>query len=79
MQREIMFNFSDPACGIQAIKFFHLNSGRLEVSKKVGSMRTLVMGRVMVILIGWFCKRGRVRGTAHEVVKWGPLRRRVSR
>jgi hypothetical protein len=34
-------------------------------------MRTLVMGRVMVILIIWFFRRGRVMGMAHEVFKGG--------
>jgi hypothetical protein len=34
-------------------------------------MRTLVMGRIMVILIIWFFRRGRVLGMAHEVFKGG--------
>ena len=38
---------------------------------KVGNMRTLVMGRVMVILIIWLFRRGRVLGMAHEVFKGG--------
>jgi hypothetical protein len=32
-------------------------------------MRTLVMGRVMVFLIGWLFRRGRVQGMAHQLVK----------
>jgi hypothetical protein len=71
MQREIMFHLGDPACGIRAIKFVHLNSGRAEVLIKVGSMRTLVMGRVMVILIRWLFKIGRVLGMTHKVSKHG--------
>jgi hypothetical protein len=51
MQREIMFHLGDLACRISSIKFVHLDSKRVEVSRKVGSMRALVMGRVMVILI----------------------------
>jgi hypothetical protein len=43
----------------------------MEVSRKVCSMRTLVMGRVTVILIRWLFRRGRVLGMAHEVVKGG--------
>jgi hypothetical protein len=34
-------------------------------------MRTLVMGRVMVFLIVWLFKRGRVFGTSHQLVKCG--------
>jgi hypothetical protein len=34
-------------------------------------MRTLVMGRVMVILIRWLLRRGSVLGTTHEVFKGG--------
>jgi hypothetical protein len=71
MQREIMFHLGDPSCVIQSIKFVHLNSGRVEVPIKLGSMRTLVMGRVVVILIRWLFKRGRVLGTTHEVFKGG--------
>jgi len=71
MQREIMFHLGDPTCGIRSIKCVHLNSKRAEVSRKMGSMRTLVMGRVMVILIRWFFRRGRVLGTTHEVFKGG--------
>jgi hypothetical protein len=67
MQREIMFHLGDPSYGIRSIKFVHLNSGREEVSIKVGSIRTLVMGRVMVILIRWFFIRGRVWGMSQEV------------
>jgi hypothetical protein len=37
----------------------------------MGSMMTLVMGRVMVILIIWLFRRGRVMGMAHEVFKGG--------
>jgi hypothetical protein len=40
-----------------------------KVSRKVGSMRTLVMGRVMVILIIWLFRRGRVLEMTHEVFK----------
>jgi hypothetical protein len=32
-------------------------------------MRNLVMGRVMVILIRWLFRRGRVLGMTHEVFK----------
>jgi hypothetical protein len=71
MQREIMFHLNDPACGIQAIKFVHLNSGKAEVSRKVDSMRTLVMGKVMFFQIGWFFRRERVHGMTHELVKCG--------
>jgi hypothetical protein len=67
MQRKIIFHLGDPACGIRSIKFVHLNFGREEVLRKVGSMRTLVMGRVVVILIRWLFRRGRVLGMAHEV------------
>jgi hypothetical protein len=69
MQREIMFHLGEPSCGIQSIKFVHLNFGRVEVSIKVGSMRTLIMRRVMVILIRWLFIRGRVLGMTHEVFK----------
>jgi hypothetical protein len=41
----------------------------MEVSQKLGSMRTLVMGRFMVILIRWLFRRGRVLRTYHEVFK----------
>jgi hypothetical protein len=34
-------------------------------------MRTLVIPRVMVILIRWFFKRGRVLETTHELFKGG--------
>jgi hypothetical protein len=51
MQREIMFHLGDPSYRISSIKFVHLNSRRAEVSGKFSSMRALVMGRVMVILI----------------------------
>jgi hypothetical protein len=71
MQREIMFHLGDPTCGILSIIFVHLNFGRVRVSRKVGSMRNLVMGRVMVILIRWLFRRGRVLGTTHEVFKGG--------
>jgi hypothetical protein len=71
MQREIMFHLGDPSCGIRSIKCFHLNYGRAKVLRKLGRMRTLVMGRVVVILIIWFLRRGRVLGRAHEVVKGG--------
>jgi hypothetical protein len=40
----------------------------VEVSGKVGSMRALVMGRVMFILIRCLFRRGRVLGTSQEVV-----------
>jgi len=69
MKREIMFHLGDPTCGIGSIKFVHCNSGRGEVSRKLGSMRTLVMGIFMVILIRWLLRRGRVLGTTHEVFK----------
>jgi hypothetical protein len=67
MQREIMFHLGDPNYGIRSIKFVHLNYGRVEVSRKVGSVRNLVMGRVMGILIKWLFRRGRVLEMAHEV------------
>jgi hypothetical protein len=34
-------------------------------------MRTLVMGRVMVILIRWLFRRGRILEMTHEVFKGG--------
>jgi hypothetical protein len=34
-------------------------------------MRTLVMGRFMVILIRWLFRRGRVLGMTHEMFKGG--------
>jgi hypothetical protein len=34
-------------------------------------MRTLVMGRVMVILIGWLFRRERVHGMTPQLVKCG--------
>jgi hypothetical protein len=67
MQREIMFHLGDPTYRIRSIIFVYLNFGRAEVLGKVGSMRTLVMGRVMVILTRWLFRRGRVLGTAQEV------------
>ena len=71
MKREIMFHLGDLACGILSIKFVHLNYWRVEVLRKVGSMRTLVMGKEMVILIRWLFKRVRVLGMTHEVFKGG--------
>jgi hypothetical protein len=68
MQREIMFHLGDLICRIQSIKFVQLNSRRVEVLGKVGSMRTLVMGRVIVILIRWLFRRGRVWGMSQEVL-----------
>jgi hypothetical protein len=69
MQREIIFLLSDLAYGIEAIKFVHLNSGKVQVSRKVDGMRTLVMGRVIVFLIERLFRRGRVRGAAHQLVE----------
>jgi hypothetical protein len=34
-------------------------------------MRTLVMRRVLVFLIGWLFRRGRVQGMPHQLVKCG--------
>ena len=62
-----MFHLGDPACSIRSIKKIHLNSRRAKASGKVGSIRALVMGSVMVILIRWLFRRGRVLGMAHEV------------
>jgi hypothetical protein len=64
-----MFHLSDPSNGIQPIKFVHLNSGKVKVLRKVGGMRTLVMGRVIIFLIGRFLRRFRVQGAAHQLVK----------
>jgi hypothetical protein len=71
MKIEIIFHLGEPFCRIRAIKFVHVNSWRVEVSQKVVSMRTLLMGRVLTILIRWFFRRGRVLGMTHEVFKGG--------
>jgi hypothetical protein len=67
MQREIIFHLGDPAYRISSVKVVHLNYGRVEVLGKVSSMRAFVMGRVMVILIRWFFRRGWVLGMTQEV------------
>jgi hypothetical protein len=40
----------------------------VEVSGKVGSMKALVMERVMVILIRWLLRKGRILETTQEVL-----------
>jgi surfactin synthase thioesterase subunit len=44
MKGEIMFHLSDPTHGIRAIKFVHLNYGKMEVMRKGVGMKGHSMG-----------------------------------
>jgi hypothetical protein len=71
MQRKIMFHLSDPTCGIQAIKFIDLNSGKMGVAMKMMEMRVVEKGKFNVFLIERFFKGGRVKGLAHQFFECG--------
>jgi hypothetical protein len=51
MQGEIMFHLSDPACGIRAIKFVHLNSRKMGVTMKGVGMKGHIMGRFLTFIM----------------------------
>jgi hypothetical protein len=47
MQGEIMFHLSNPAGGVQAIKFSHIDFGKMKIKMKGVGMKGHVMGGVI--------------------------------
>jgi hypothetical protein len=69
MQGEVMFHLSDLACGIQAIKFVHLNSRKTHFEMKMIGKSGMEMGRVGIFMIGRLFIEGRAHGSTHQFFK----------
>jgi hypothetical protein len=71
MQRKIMLHLGNPTCGIRAIKFIELNSGKTRVTMKGVKMKGHSMGGVITIYLGGLFREGGVMESIQPLVESG--------
>jgi len=62
MQREIMFHLINPTDGIQAIKFIHIDSRKIQFMLKVVGMKGSGMRGFDALWVIRWCRRERISG-----------------